>query len=254
MVNTIDLTTYTEQILNHGAIKDASQNGVQVGGALIDAPVLKVCSAVDSGISVLREAAKRGAQVLLVHHGLLWGRSLPVAGLYGEKVRFCMENGLTLFASHLPLDSHPEFGNSAQLARHFNLTEVRPSFMHGTAPIGVIADAPAATRESFMTRGAQLPGGYSPRMLPFGPTTIRRVGIVSGGTSSLFEMPEVTDLDLLITGEPRQSNFHDAAERKVNLLFIGHYSSETVGVRAVGDHLAAKFGVTHEFIDVPTGI
>jgi putative NIF3 family GTP cyclohydrolase 1 type 2 len=91
-------------------------------------------------------------------------------------------------------------------------------------------------------------------MLPFGPTTIRRVGIVSGGTSSLFDLPEVSGLDLLITGEPRQSNFHDAAEHKLNLLFIGHYSSETVGVRAVGDHLAAKFGVQHEFIDVPTGI
>ncbi len=254
MVNTEDLATYIDGILLHSTVKDASQNGIQVRGDKSDSPVTKVCSSVDAGFAVLEQAIKLRAQFLIVHHGLLWGRSLPVDGPYADKIRLCMENGLTLFASHLPLDTHPEFGNSAILGKHFGLTKIERGFMHGQSQIGVIGEVNNAKRESFVTTANNLAGSAGARLLPFGPTNVSRVGIVSGGTSTLFEYPEIATLDLLITGEARQSNFHDAMERKINLLFVGHYASETVGVRAIGEHLRAKFSIEHEFIDMPTGI
>lgn len=253
-MNTEQLAHHVSEILAHSAIKDSSQNGIQIEGARRGTKVTKICTAVDSGMAVLEEAASRGAQMLFVHHGILWGRSLPVEGMYADKVRLCMERGLNLFASHLPLDCHTEFGNSAILARHFGLTEVRSGFLHGQTPIGVTGVIKPSTRAALIASGGRLLGSSGARMLEFGPEMITRVGIVSGGTSSLFDYPELAHLDLLITGEPRQSNYHEAMERKLNLLFIGHYASETVGVRALGEHLAAHFGLVHEFIDLPTGI
>lgn len=254
MINTEDLGTYLDGLLSHPAIKDASQNGVQVRGARPYTPVTKICSSVDAGMGVLEQAVKLNAQFLIVHHGLLWGRSLAIDGLYADKVRLCLEHGLALFASHLPLDTHPEFGNSAILGKHFGVSKIERGFLHSETPIGIIGEVSATSRESFVSKANMLVGCSGARMLPFGPAAIQRVGIVSGGTSTLFDYPEIAKLDLLITGEARHSNFHEAMERKINLLFVGHYASETVGVRAVGEHIQSKYGIEHEFIDMPTGI
>jgi putative NIF3 family GTP cyclohydrolase 1 type 2 len=41
---------------------------------------------------------------------------------------------------------------------------------------------------------------------------------------------------------------------KVNLVFAGHYATETLGVKAVGQMLQKRFGISTEFIDHPTGL
>ena len=256
MASVLTVSSFASDLLRHSEIQDASQNGLQICPDE-SRPVRRICSAVDSGLAVLEAAAKRKADLLLVHHGLLWGKSLPIAGNYGEKVRLCMKRGLSLFASHLPLDTHLTLGNSAQLAGHFQLARPQQAFFHGKTPIGVVGELPSAAgvdASHFVSRAQKLVGSPVVRLLPFGPKRIRRVGIVSGGTSTLFDYPEISQVDLLITGEPRQSNYHDAREAQVNLLYVGHYASETVGVRALGELLRKRFRVAHEFIDIPTGI
>jgi putative NIF3 family GTP cyclohydrolase 1 type 2 len=152
----------------------------------------------------------------------------------------------------LPLDLHADVGNNPVLARQLGVS-VKGGFgeLHGSR-IGVWGET-NDTRDEFVTRVGKLLG-VAPRCLPFGPPRVRRVGIVTGAAGSLIGQAAVAGLDTFLTGEGVHHSFFDAEELKVNVIYAGHYATETVGVRALADHLAARFGLTTVFLDHPTGM
>jgi dinuclear metal center YbgI/SA1388 family protein len=217
--------------------------------------VSKVAVAVDSGESIIEKAIAAKAELLIVHHGLLWGHEQPITGAFGRKIRKLITGGCSLYASHLPLDGHPEVGNNALLAKFFELSIDSMFVMAGAKPIGVSAHSSVPRSLDFFLTKAKSLIGFGPSLaLPFGPTEIRRVGIISGSGSSELHVAAELGMDLLISGEPKQSAYHQCKELKINALFAGHYATETVGVRALGDLLEKQFGVASVFIDEPTGI
>jgi dinuclear metal center YbgI/SA1388 family protein len=247
-----DLTAYLDGYLRVKEIEDASQNGLQVEGL---EEVAKVAFAVDGCQAAFEQAVAAGAQLLVVHHGLFWGKPLRLVGPLFRRVRTLIEGGCGLYAVHLPLDFHPEVGNNAELARLLELKNTRPfGEYHGNMiGIGGVLDQPLPL-DRLAERLAQVTGESPVRILAHGPDTASRVGCVSGGAASMMDQVADAGFDTFITGETSHECFHNAAEYGLNVIYGGHYATETLGVKALARHLVARFGLDTVFLDLPTGM
>ena len=243
---------FLDEILDIQAFAgDSSMNGLQVESA---ADVYRIATAVDVSERSIRKAASSGAGLLIVHHGLFWGDPVPLTGVMARRVKLLLSRGVSLYATHLPLDCHPEIGNNAQLAGLLGL-ENREAFgrYHGMT-IGLCGSLRRPITPAGITRKLKRGLGASSRIFSFGPGRIKRLGIVSGGGASLIGDAAAAGCDALLTGEPAHSAYHMAREARVTLICSGHYATETVGVRALGALLETELGLPARFIDLPTGL
>jgi dinuclear metal center YbgI/SA1388 family protein len=233
---------------------DASENGLQVGPGEQD--VEHVAVAVDAAVETIDRAAEAGADLLVVHHGLLWGEGGPVTGQRYRRLAGLFEHDLALYAAHLPLDGHQDLGNAAGLADVLDLGNRAPFGELGDEYVGQRGRA----REPFDVEGLQDTlaseldtGGSDVDVLPFGPDEIVEVGIVTGSGVDWIEEAARKDVDALVTGEGKGKAYHLAKELGVHVFMAGHYATETVGVRALAG-LAEEWGLETTFIDHPTGL
>ena len=246
------LVSYVDEYLRVAEeVADAPEalNGLQVGNS---GEVTRLAAAVDVCEATVRMAAEQHADCLLVHHGLFWGGLRPLTGPAYRRIAGLIKGNIALYAAHLPLDRHPEVGNNNVLARLLGVT-VRGEFgsYHG-APIGVWGEYSAKRDELSWSLTKAL--GTAPRLLPFGPERVQRVGIVTGAGGSLIPQAVAAGLDTYVTGEGQHWTFFDAEELGVNVYFAGHYATETVGIKALTEHLAKKFNLPWAFLDHPTGL
>jgi dinuclear metal center YbgI/SA1388 family protein len=224
-------------------------NGLQVEGA---GPVRRVLGAVDASLATIEAAVERHANLVIVHHGLFWGGQERLVGRLARKVRGLVLNGISLYAAHLPLDCHPEVGNNAVLARRLGITGTEPFGRHEGLEIGVVGTLETAVSHLADRLQAQL--GHAPRVIAKGPSITRRVAVVTGAGAALVREAHERGIDTFVTGEGPHHSFFDAEEWGMNLVFAGHYATETVGVQALGAHLCDSFGLPFEFFDHPTGL
>jgi dinuclear metal center YbgI/SA1388 family protein len=246
-----DLVAYLDDYLRVKAIADASNNGLQVEGV---EEVTHLALAVDASLAAAQETAEAGAQMLVVHHGLFWGKPLMVTGIHHRRLRQLFEAKLSLYAAHLPLDVHDEVGNNAVLARWLSLEEVVPFGEYEGAPVGMAGQLPAAiSLGDFATQVESVLQEQIIQIWPFGSPTVRRVGIVSGGAAFLLDQAAAAGVDVYLTGEVSHGSYHAAHELGLNVVFGGHYATETAGLKALAKHLADKFGLETTFLDLPTG-
>jgi dinuclear metal center YbgI/SA1388 family protein len=234
------------------AALDSSPNGLQVGRR--NPEVRKAAFAVDASQESFHRAVDWGADLLVVHHGILWG---PVQGIVGplyERVRFLVERDLALFAAHLPLDIHPEVGNNAGIARALGLVEVEPFGAYKGLKIGCKGTLPAPARIDEITALLTARQGEPLKSLPFGPAAVRRVGIVSGDAPWGALQASAEGLDLFVTGEPGHEIYHHCVEQHIHAIFCGHYHSESWGVRSLAARLLRDTGVETTYLDIPTGL
>lgn len=227
-------------------------NGLQVQGPQ---QVNRVVAAVDASEASIAAAAERGADLLLVHHGLFWDGLLPVTGRRYRKLKRLLDGNLGLYSAHLPLDSHSEVGNCALLGRALGL-ELQGRFgRYEDVPIGWWGTlGEALDPEGFRTRVATAVGGSAVHWVPGGPARVEKVGVITGAGGSHVAEAARAGLDALVTGEGAHHHHFDAVEEGVHLLLAGHYATETFGVRALARHLAERFGLEWEFLDLPTGL
>ena len=245
------LTAHLDRFLRISEIPDASPNGLQVQGA---ARVKLVACAVDASLQTITAATRAGAQMLIVHHGLWWGKHEQIVGNLHGRVAALIRSDLSLYAAHLPLDCHPEVGNNVELARLLGARVERTFASYRGIDVGVIATLPRTLkRAAFVAKvGGKLE--CKPSLLAFGPESVKRIGIVSGNGAAATEEAARAGCDALLTGETSHSAFHPAREAGINLVFAGHYATETVGLRALDRHLRTRFGVKGTFIHAATGL
>ncbi len=250
-VKLAELTSYLDTYLNHQDVVDepSALNGLQVDGP---DTVERIAVAVDACQVTIDAAIAQGAQLLLVHHGLFWRGVEPVTGRHGRRLRALLTNGVALYSSHLPLDLHREVGNNAVLARALGIpgTESFGDY-HGQA-IGVVGHLELDLAE--LARRTESILGTPPHVLSCGPARTRRVGVITGGGGSMIRDAHAADIDTYITGEGAHHTYFDAEELGMNVLYAGHYATETVGVKALAAHLKTTFDVPWDFIDHPTGL
>ncbi|MDB6120874.1 MAG: Nif3-like dinuclear metal center hexameric protein [Verrucomicrobiaceae bacterium] len=247
-----DLASYLNAELRIGEIADygSALNGLQMENS--KGEVTKVIAAVDACLPVIREATARGADLLLVHHGLFWSGLQPVTRSVFEKNRLCIENNLAIYSAHLPLDAHPTLGNNAVLMRALRLEPARSFHPYKGTDIGLVAEA-EVHRDELVARLKQATGA-AVHLCPGGPAVTKRIGLVTGGAGSEVAAAVAAGIDTFITGEGPHWSYTLAEELGVNLIYAGHYATETFGVKALARHLNEKFGLPWEFVDHPTGL
>ena len=241
MAQLSSIAQYLDSLLQTKAFQDQSLNGIQVESS--STAIRRAAFAVDSGVSIIQKAIAADAQLLVVHHGMFWGAPTTITGALGRKVELLLRHGCSLYASHLPLDGHPEVGNAFELGRFLGLEKLEGFCpMHGMAigargvfrtplPIDAIAQKLIALSPK------------QPLTLPFGKRDIRKVGIVTGSGSSALPLIASEGLDLLVSGEAKQESFHLAKDLEVSAIFAGHYATETFGVRALERRIKKDFDI-----------
>ncbi|NDY89655.1 Nif3-like dinuclear metal center hexameric protein [Ideonella livida] len=244
-----DIDNYLAQYLAVDRFKDYGPNGLQVEGR---AEVHKVVTGVTASRALIELAAERGADLLLVHHGLFWrGQDGRLTGWLKQRVQRLMAHDLNLLAYHLPLDAHPEVGNNVQWARRLGWV-VQGRF--GEQEMGWLGQLPGANAGQSLEEVRALVAaalGRDPLALCGDGRPIRRVAWCSGGAQGYFEAAVAAGADLYLSGEVSEPQMHLAAETGVAYMACGHHATERYGVQALGEHLADRFGVHHEFIDLP---
>jgi dinuclear metal center YbgI/SA1388 family protein len=247
-----DLTQYLDQLLKNSQFKDSSQNGLQVDGV---AEVRKVAFAVDACQASFRAAVRVGAQMLIVHHGMFWDKPVLATGANYRRLKVLFDGGVSLYGCHLPLDAHPKLGNNAELCRLLGLRKRRAFGEYHGQNVGFGGDLPIAmTLDRLVARLQKATGSAPVKVFRNGPKRVKKVGCISGGAGGMFEDAGKAGFDTYVTGEGGHGNFHAIAEQDVNVIFGGHYATETLGLKALQRYLAKKFKLATEFIDLPTGM
>jgi dinuclear metal center YbgI/SA1388 family protein len=243
-----ELVTWLDGYLNTAAFEDRSLNGLQIEGV---AEVQKIAFAVDASLRAFEQAAEIGADMLIVHHGLFWGQPLALRGMHKNRVKYLLEKDISLYASHLPLDAHPEVGNNFGLARILGLTDLK---VFGSKGIGVkgIFPNPIILRDLANVIEKEL--GESVLVHAGGKLEISSLGIVSGGAAWNIVKAADEGLDAFMTGEPLHEVFYEAFERKINALYAGHYMTETVGLKLLKEKIKLEYNLATQFILLPTGL
>ena len=242
---------FLDEYVQIGGIEDLvnALNGLQLenGGQ-----VSRIGAAVDASETTIQMAADEKVDLLLVHHGLFWGGLRPMTGSYYRKIAKAISGDMAIYSAHLPLDLHPEIGNNVLLARSLQLPDPEPFFFYKGRQIG-FATRVSLDRQEIVQRLRKILGSDIWTCLS-GPETVKRIGIVTGGAGAELEQAVKEGVDTFITGEGPHHTFALAEELRINLIYGGHYATETFGVRALAEMVAKKFELSWKFLDHPSGL
>ena len=246
-----EIVEYCDSYLRIGEIQDYENalNGLQVESA---GSVKKIAAAVDVSTRALQEAAKCGANLLIVHHGMFWSGLRPVTKALRRQLKFAFENDMAIYSAHLPLDLHLKVGNNVLVMRALDFENSEPFFEEKGSLLGRRASVDVALDE--LAKRLEKAVAGSVKTIAFGPKTVRHLGVITGAAGSEIERIAAEGIDTFITGEAPHWAAVAAAEMGLNLLLAGHYATETFGVKALAAHLAGKFQLDWQFIDLPTGL
>jgi dinuclear metal center YbgI/SA1388 family protein len=245
IVRTCDHWLRTDQFHDY----DGAVNGLQVENR---GAVTRIAATVDASLATVKLAVAARADLLIVHHGLFWGKTHPWTGKKFELMRRLLENNLAVYSSHLPLDAHPRLGNNAQLCAELGLKKPRPFFVSHGQPIGL--QAKQRISRSDLADRLRRAIGARPIVIPGGEERCTRIGVVTGGAGADLKKAVDEGVDTFITGEGPHWTYALAEELGVNVLYGGHYATETFGVKALAAALSKKFNVPWVFLDHPTGL
>jgi dinuclear metal center YbgI/SA1388 family protein len=240
-----ELTRYLDELLQPERFRDYSPNGLQVEGC---SDVLHIVAGVTASQKLLDIAVDRGAQAILVHHGYFWkGEDGRVTGMRRKRLATLLTHDISLLAYHLPLDAHPQLGNNAQLAE---LCDWSPEGCFGEQEIAWYGRArqPDTLAGTALRLAALL--GRQPLVIGDPAKQVTRVAWCSGGAQSYFEQAIALGVDLYVSGEISEQTVHLAEESGVAYMAAGHHATERYGIRALAAHLATRFGINCEFVDL----
>ncbi|HEX7023800.1 MAG TPA: Nif3-like dinuclear metal center hexameric protein [Gemmatimonadales bacterium] len=256
-----DIVQYLDGYLRVREVPDepVALNGLQAENS--SGRVSRIVAAVDASLATILGTwggatadEFRGSTLLLVHHGLFWDGNLPLTGKRYRRVRALLDGDVALYSAHIPLDIHPEVGNNHVLARQLGLSSIEPFESYRGVPIGVQGRlGKAVPREAFQKQVETLLGASS-RLLAGGPEMSERIGIITGAAGGSIKTAREAGLDTYLSGEGPHHSYFDAMELGVNVIYAGHYATETVGVKALAQHCTERFGIAWEFHAHPTGM
>lgn len=252
MASLRDIVSHADAFLRTSEFRDypGAHNGLQIEN--VSGTVSRIAAAVDSHLGVIEAAAAAEADLLIVHHGMLWTPLAPVTGSAFKKLALAIRRNLAVYSNHLPLDAHPKIGNNVLLARALGLRGGKPAFTSFDRPIGLVFEGTWSIAE--ITKRVTRTTGATPLVLPHGSDPIRRLGILTGAGGSCLHEAAALGVDALLTGEGSHPTFGITRELGLSVFYAGHYATETFGIRALAQHLSKKFRIPCRFIEMPTGL
>jgi len=249
----LHLVAELDDLLDAEEVTDYCPNGLQVEGR---GEVRRVLTAVSASRALFLRAVDREADLVLVHHGLLWSSAAAnrIVGSFKERLRLLLANDISLVAYHLPLDRHPRLGNAAQLARRLGLEELEPFGDHRGVSVGVCGVFPQPVSAEELFEAVADACEREPMVFEGSRRMVSAVGIVTGAAQREYHQAVTAGLDAFITGEASEWVMHQAAEDGVHYLAAGHYATERFGIQALGRWLAEQHGLEVDFVDLPNPV
>lgn len=242
------LKIYLDGLLRANEISDYCPNGLQVEGTK---EIRKLVTGVTASKALIDEAIKRNVDGILVHHGYFWkGESQTITGMKKQRIKALIENDINLYAYHLPLDVHPEFGNNRQLADLLGIkniaavTSVKPTgvLMQGEFDTVFSAGELRNSLTSILGRSILLEGSEA--------KSVKTLAWCTGGGQGFIEQAVELGVDAFITGEVSEQTIHTAREMDIAFFAAGHHATERYGAKALGEHIASHFDISVEFVDI----
>ena len=236
------LNNYLNVLLQPERFSDYCPNGLQVEGKQ---EINKIVTGVTASMGLLEAALQASADAVLVHHGYFWrGESLPIIGMKKRRLQFLLQHDINLFAYHLPLDAHTELGNNVMLAKQLDLKITKWAEMLALAELSQpqTLETFAAHIEAKLKRKPQVIGDLQ--------KPIKKIAICTGAAQGYIEQAVAAGADVYISGEISEQTVHIARETGMSYISAGHHATERYGIQALGEHLAQKFGISHEFLDI----
>lgn len=245
MVSRTELESYLHTLLEVERFRDYGPNGLQVEGK---PEIARVVSGVTASRALIEAAIERDADAILVHHGLFWrGQDGRVVGWMKQRLELLLRHQINLFAYHLPLDAHPEHGNNAQFGARLGLAaEAR----FGENDLGFIGSPAQPMALAELTQRVESRLGRPATVVPGDGRPLARIGWCTGGAQGYFEAAIAAGADAYITGEISEPQAHYARETGVAFIACGHHASERFGAPALAAHVAGRFGLHHEFVEI----
>ena len=250
---TADIVAFLDELLDVQRFSDLGPNGLQVPGST---EVTTVVTGVSAQRELFERAIEHQAELVLVHHGVLWDfEPRRIGRAQATRLRLLLANDVALAGYHLPLDAHPEHGNNALLAQALGATACAPAFPFKGEPIGAVArfEPDGVPARELFERIAQATD-RAPLVFDAGPERIRTLGIVSGSAANSLQEAIDLGLDAFLTGEPKEHVMAQARESGIHFIAAGHYATETFGIRRLGELVEQRFGVRHVFVDIPNPV
>jgi dinuclear metal center YbgI/SA1388 family protein len=244
-VNRDEFAKYLAQTLDITRFRDYCPNGLQVEGR---AEIGILVTGVTASLALLEAAVDAGADAILVHHGYFWrGEDARVVGPKQRRLKLLLTHDINLFAYHLPLDMHVQFGNNAQLAQRLGLT---PDGRFGEDGLGWLGTAKDIKTIGDLARSIENRLGRPPLVIGDPAQPLSRIGWCTGAAQNLLGDAIAAGARAYLSGEISEPTVHLARETGVAYLACGHHATERYGVQALGTHLAQQFGIEHRFIEV----
>jgi dinuclear metal center YbgI/SA1388 family protein len=242
-----EILEFARELLDLDAYEDYGPMGLQVVGA---DEVTKVAAAVSSSLELFQRAAAVSAQLVIVHHGILWNADPRVIDLsMRRRLQALFDGDITLAAYHLALDAHPAIGNNVLLTEMLGIEAPERVLELG---YGGSLDQPLGLEE--LAGRLEAATGREPQVFAGGPAAVERVAVITGGAARLFPQVAALGYDAFVTGEPAEPTLHSARELGVHFLAGGHYATETFGIKALAARIAERFEIDWEFLDLPTPV
>ena len=239
-----DLSNYLNELLAPEKFNDYCPNGLQIEGKPI---INKIVTGVTASFDLLEAAHQANADAILVHHGYFWGNEpAPIIGIKKRRIQFLLQHNINMFAYHLPLDAHPELGNNVMLAKRLGL-----NIKAWTGDKNLLALA-ELNQETTLNEFVQLIHQTlhrAPMVIGDMQKQVTQVALCTGAAQHFIDQAIAAKVDVFISGEISEQTVHSARESGVAYIAAGHHATERYGIQALGEHLAAKFGLQHEFID-----
>jgi len=257
MTTAHDVAHYADSLLDTDTTPDypGALNGLQLDNF---SEIRAIAAAVDFSTRAIRGAIANDANLLLVHHGMFWGGPSPFSGPSYVRLRLLIEHDIAVYSSHLPLDRHPAFGNNALLAKELGLAASGTFAAYEGVFIGLSGESDVETT-TLAERARKFAKNYrseirTTEISKHRCTTRWAICTGAGASAETLKEAEKRNIDTLIVGEgPHWTAVH-AEENELTIIYAGHYATETLGVRALGDHLGKKYSIPSSFINAPTGL
>ena len=239
------LNNYLNMLLQPERFSDYCPNGLQVEGK---PEINKIVTGVTASMALLEAACHANADAVLVHHGYFWrGENLPITGIKQRRIKFLLQHDINLFAYHLPLDAHAALGNNMMLSKHLGLNFTgnageKDMLLLAELNLPITLQTFVNSIESKLARKPQVIGDLS--------KLVKKIAICTGAAQGYIEQAVAANVDVYISGEISEQTVHVARESGMSYISAGHHATERYGIQALGEHLAQKFDLQHEFIDI----
>ncbi len=257
MTTTLEVAAYLDQLLETSAVPDYANalNGLQLQN---DGRISRAAASVDFSYRAVKLAIEQKADFLILHHGMFWSGLKPMTGNAYARMKLLIENNVAVYSSHLPLDRHPQFGNNVLLSRELGLVPSGDFAWYKGIPIGLRGETDLATSD-LVERARAFARKHGGDVIATGFAAnhrARRWAMCTGAGASSETLEEAHDLgiDTLIVGEGPHHTAVQADEFGIVVIYAGHYATETLGVSALAEHVAEKFGLEWTTIHAPTGL